>query len=702
MPVTTRRSKRRASQTVNSKPAVDPDDSDQSNTGDPGENTSDWEEARGEGSNASRRKKRARRTTVLGFSKVNRRGIRNRAGATIFPTLPLDIIFEILSLLTPLELANLAQTNQAFHATITSPQASKIWKIARKAVWNVPDCPPKVSESAWARLIYGGAKCQVCGTPNVHKIDFAIMRRACVKCKKKKFVYAGFFAKRYPDFDVGILELLPYTDTGGWSHGHSHSRSRFYWEDDIYAIAKIYGQLQGDIYSRIPGASERMQKFRDERAEYVHTVLAHAKECQKWWDNFETNRDQDNRSQIQRRYDEICRRFRELGYLDQDIRAIQRHNESYRTRDVTERVWNRIRPILEPLIDVARCKRVEMGQTYALDVRKLLVNVAYDNYKRTLRPIEWIHLPPTKFIYATPVFRSLVYANFHTPLQQAACNEAAIRLPEYIASYRESLNACLLQSMAGMGVFGRVNEQARLLPIDQGNDQLSLASSVFSSHRYMCLSSADALAHLAYDGSPAQHHQHGTTHWIDLYENLKRAFSYNSRGASVVKAMIAELGLDPMTVRCEDLDRLDRRFICQLCRRREAPQSRDRAYSWRTGVTHFLENMSHYLPLQILSQSNWKALNEDESAAVRRAEGADPAWQQEMWSCNHCTIHLNNLQTYPMVLDHVKKTHALDTPEENVDLFHLYPSARQRPDPLLFPLRLTSPEDAEELIEELI
>lgn len=49
-------------------------------------------------------------------------------------------------------------------------------------------------------------------------------------------------------------------------------------------------------------------------------------------------------------------------------------------------------------------------------------------------------------------------------------------------------------------------------------------------------------------------------------------------------------------------------------------------------------------------------MSEEESAAVRQAESADPAAQQKMWSCNHCAAHLDNLQTRPIVVTHVQET----------------------------------------------
>ena len=51
-----------------------------------------------------------------------------------------------------------------------------------------------------------------------------------------------------------------------------------------------------------------------------------------------------------------------------------------------------------------------------------------------------------------------------------------------------------------------------------------------------------------------------------------------------------------------------------------------------------------------------EVLEEEAAASVRNAEGVDPAEQQAMWCCNHCTEHINNLQPYSAVVKHVQET----------------------------------------------
>ncbi|KZT69603.1 hypothetical protein DAEQUDRAFT_726585 [Daedalea quercina L-15889] len=601
-----------------------------------------------------------------------------RAG--IFPALPLDIIFEILELLAPLDLANLAHTSRAFHTTLTSPQAFEIWKRARERMWNAPGCPPRVSETAWAKFIYGEPRCQECGVLSVRKIEFALMRRVCTKCKKKKLMFSGHVAMRLQVYDTAILELIPHTHFGASAQGRA-TKSKFYWEDDIHAMTRVYGEYQKDMVARKPGAQEAFQKFRDERVKFVAAVAEHAKGCYEWWKTVEKKKYQYAETRAGRRYQELLRRFRELGYDERDIHAIRYDEETNCKSDLTERAWNRVRPILQVSIETARAVRLDRDQTPLINTRKALVKNAYDAYRRTLRPIEWIHLPPAELIYVIPVFRTLIYADLNVPLQQAACDEAARQLPNYISSFKDKLQACLLELMADREYH---NAAARRVRRTSGNrkEHLSMANFVFSFWRYGCLCSfEDVTAFLACCCTMIQPQQQPDAEfWINLYEKQGRrrgewSFDYIPQGRMLVNAMITGLGLDPETARPEDLDRLNRRFICKHCEVSTAYAGpRDLAYSWRTALSHVVSTQGH-----LVLQTPWRTLTEEESAAVRQAEGVDPAEAQDMWSCNHCAVHLNSLQTYPVVFEHLRVAHVIEEPEENVDLFHALPSARQRP-----------------------
>ena len=156
---------------------------------------------------------------------------------------------QVLCLLSPVDLANLAQTNRAFRTTLTSDAPSaRIWNAASKLHGNGPECPPDVGLVPWVRFVYGPPKCGVslCSlfcpygdranctyrcvvsptfTSSTSRSGDAFARSAESRSELYhvsattvlmlsgllRLVYSGFVAKRFPDIDTGILELIPHT-----------------------------------------------------------------------------------------------------------------------------------------------------------------------------------------------------------------------------------------------------------------------------------------------------------------------------------------------------------------------------------------------------------------------------------------------------------------------------------------------------------
>ena len=66
---------------------------------------------------------------------------------------------QILSYLTPKDLANVSRTSKIFSNTLAQPELKAIWRVSRKQ-FDVPEAPLGFSESQWATLLFG-TKCQV-------------------------------------------------------------------------------------------------------------------------------------------------------------------------------------------------------------------------------------------------------------------------------------------------------------------------------------------------------------------------------------------------------------------------------------------------------------------------------------------------------------------------------------------------------------
>ncbi|KAH9919298.1 uncharacterized protein B0H18DRAFT_1028222 [Fomitopsis serialis] len=594
-------------------------------------------------------------------------------------TLPLDILFEIFSLLAYLDLANLGQTGRAFYVTLTSPQASRLWRQARERALNAPGCPPGVSEVIWARFLHSPPECQDCGTPDIHDMDCILLKRLCDDCKLNRLIHEVDL-RNYRKFKPEILKLMPHTFTSYYPNAKHYVRA------DMHAMMDIFREYRMDIHLQVAGAKEALLNFIYERVKYVRDVSEHARKCKPWLEMFRDHLKNEQWERKEKYYEQIVQRFKELGYETQDIAAIRSGEEAMCDREVTEEVWTSIKPILQARIEAARCSRLDSDESPTITARKALVKHAYDAYKRTLRPTEWVRMPPPEYIYAVPAFRTLIYHNLRETLSQAACDEAARRLPECVSAYTANIKTRLLRCPVRSNAMR--SGQKRWVERDTMGDGLALAENIFvlstevgdDIREKFLFGVDDVTAHLAHPGAEG----YDTAFWAALCDAEPRegrlaahTLHYEMRSCAMLGSLIRELGLDPDTALPEDLDRLDLRVVCRLCRRNTVKYTNspsDWAHTWRSAVAHWIN-----VHCKVISQDlpEWRILEEDEEDCVRRAEEAATPTQPSLWSCNHCSVHLDNLQPRSTVVEHVEASHAIAEPEEDVDFFLACPAVYQ-------------------------
>ncbi|GBE85174.1 hypothetical protein SCP_0703600 [Sparassis crispa] len=639
------------------------------------ESASDWD-----GGRVQRKQPEKKRAKVTSPNLKKSPKQKYVAALTILPTMSLDILFEIFCLLNPATLLNLARTSKAFRDTLMTRKAITVWKHAW--VYNsdgAPACPPDMSEPRWANLLFGGTKCQECGASSIQKIDFALRRRVCSSCLKKNLVYSVSFPKRFPDFDTAILELIPHTNVGGWSHGHA-SASKFYWEADIYPMAQEFGQYQRNVHIHKPGAKDALKKFRESRMKFVEDVLEHAEVCNEWINNIYESCRQDAEARKCVRYDAIVRRFKDLGYEATDISDIKYLPQVNVDRELTSRTWARIQPQLEPHVQRTKQRRVARERAALLHERRKMVKQVYGSYKKTLVPMQWIYLPTLEEIYLMPDFADLINSATAEPLRVETCTGALRALPGYLTTRADRLR----QEMLAMLPAENGKEEGEVLEFSSSEtDPVFLAKSVFICTSASCKSNrvliswSGVMSHDCLIASRTSYSYMSTYHVDPAFKGLE--FGFSERGAAAVSALVSLLEpkrqLDEIS--SKDLDDLDPRFVCMNCPIAKARGVHGRlAMSWRQCVLHHVERKDE---THVLSQ--WMILPKDDEQRLKRQEGGDPSYNSLHWSCNHCPTHLDNLQRRNAAIEHVKKMHAEAQPRENKDFFHVKPSQRTGPLP---------------------
>lgn len=267
----------------------------------------------------------------------------------------------------------------------------------------------------------------------------------------------------------------------------------------------------------------------------------------------------------------------------------------------TGSVWTKVKCAFKLYAEGARCKRFDSEQATTINARKSLVNDAFRAYKAMLSPAKWASLPPHEYLYAIPEFRAMICSNLDTYLTQDACDEVARGLPRFIISFMTNVASRLLSCEVSPGIH---NGAPSKHPQHRAPEQLALATSVFrweegTGDMLWLFGMNDVVARLAHHKAVALDEKaYHPGFWIALSEKRKwnvpshdLRLAYDLRACEVCAALVELLGLDPETVQPEELDRLDRRFVCSCCADKTDGRSRflrDVAHTWREAVSAVL------------------------------------------------------------------------------------------------------------------
>jgi len=147
-----------------------------------------------------------RRTAV----EAGRIVLKSAARATPPPPLldiPLDIVFEIFSLVQPIDLLQLARTNKTLRRYLMNRSSAPIWAASCQQVDGLPFCPKHLSYPQYVNLAFDH-HCQTCLKPQAKDVTvmWTFWARHCQNCWKNILTDDEMKG----EFDGGIAKgLLP-------------------------------------------------------------------------------------------------------------------------------------------------------------------------------------------------------------------------------------------------------------------------------------------------------------------------------------------------------------------------------------------------------------------------------------------------------------------------------------------------------------
>ncbi|KAG8964429.1 hypothetical protein FRC05_003803 [Tulasnella sp. 425] len=498
---------------------------------------------------------------------------RNRLKEDRFNSLPLDVVYEILGYLTPLDLLHLARTNKALRNHLMSKRSRGAWKTARAAAEPpVPTCPKDLSEPQLAVLLFT-RECTVCskpltGFPNVWWI---LRLRACKVCFQANTISGRAAAKEYAYLDDfrTVLELLPGESMWSRSRRRPDPYEDYYLSEVVRQMSEIVEHHQLRFEARVEGSRTDFEKFVEKTKSEIGEKIDSASILMKW----ARERDQAERrianEMREKRREEVISKLVELGH---DLRDARQASYAYSAipnlfltaQPLTPAAWKRIQPLAERLVDEQNRIRTEGEEDPVRRTRRTVFCQRYSSFKSSYNAVLDTLMPSATFLMKIESVKEVIEVE-GTDVSPSIFDHVFSDLPNHLEKWRKERKLELTRLVLA----GQPEPEADTDPeAAEEHGILSLATSIFSTCGY-----GHSLAH-----------DEDTVHWMDTIGDhfTKKVYHTPPRkptssfeemqctrvvGGLVGHAelLVKAVGLDPNTATITDMDDLDARFYCDDC-----------------------------------------------------------------------------------------------------------------------------------------
>ncbi|KAJ7510114.1 hypothetical protein B0H11DRAFT_1957751 [Mycena galericulata] len=273
-----------------------------------------------------------------------------------FPALPLDILFEIFSLVHPLDLLHLTRTTKPFRRFLLNRANVAIWRSAFATCNNEggpPGCPTYMCEPAWARVAFEKT-CHICfaklrENPVVDSVWWEFGARYCGDCLSSQVSRTVSAKFKRLDPSINWPELFPRVARGMYQKGW------YYLVADQHELLDAYTKAESDAVRDV---------LIHERQERTDLIMEHSKLCRSWATNQIQNRIVEaNKRRVEKvereaakqsaRLQTIAAKLAALGWSDEPWMSggtLRQHIELYPSvavpKGLTPRAYRELEPAL--------------------------------------------------------------------------------------------------------------------------------------------------------------------------------------------------------------------------------------------------------------------------------------------------------------------------------------------------------------------
>ncbi|KAJ2990803.1 hypothetical protein NUW54_g8367 [Trametes sanguinea] len=315
--------------------------------------------------------------------------------------MPLDILFEIFGHLHPHDLLHLARTTKALRNILMRRSAITIWRNALANVEDLPQCPPDLTEPAYANLLFE-PHCHFCLKARVMTVLWICRTRACKACLKEHFTQLSVFL---------ASARIPYNPQVSIKTSTMVPMEHIYNNDQELLIPNKVAEEALALIEGCKGDWEALKQLEKERAAAVKALEANAYRLIDWQIKQSHKRSMNLIDLRNRRRKQIIERLCDLGYGEDlkwmtydRVEQFIEHPLVKQPKELTDRIWNNIKSPMIAFAQTARAERL-MRERCLHYINRL--SVVRDTVVPWLaqRPL-WEPLPSiADFSYYTPGFR---------------------------------------------------------------------------------------------------------------------------------------------------------------------------------------------------------------------------------------------------------------------------------------------------------
>ncbi|TFK76262.1 hypothetical protein BDN72DRAFT_227118 [Pluteus cervinus] len=575
----------------------------------------------------------------------------------MLPEMPLDVLYEIFSLLPPESLIALTRTTKALRNMLMSRSAITIWKNCLR---NDPDLPPKpenLTEPAFANLFFSD-HCSFCAASETKNVLWVFNVRCCNPCMKNRFANVRAIRNKVNVLrslnGLESLLCLSVTNDGlqvmSFEEAHSLAERIKSLDEDTTALDLFYTETKlvvKDRYqyalvcSRYTLARERrdlqaLEELRIKRRESIYEYLT----------------DMGYKGELQ--------------YLSETHSTVlSEHPSVYLAKELTEKAWETLRPVLVEILEDVREKLEKKYKKALLKTRLSIIIDLLGDYRNS-QPLNSV-LPRAPDLAVLPQTMTMLFDKSRERyIEHDHFAEFQTSIPQMCATWRETndqaLAALLPAPLPSGSSRGSRNAAANV-------QHLALATTYFK-----CGDCREPISYPRILVHACTYNlRHGYRNREDdialIFEKLK-AESWSTTGNRVkfyqdaqiaASVVVSVCEFDPQTTTSAAMDEAQSWLECTGCSVAKKSKKPKNVYTWRSAIVHELEHRAAGN-----KPTSWRSLHSEEVEFVTEELNEAYIDGKEKSSENVTCIHCRQTVTGPL-LWHYEQNHNIDSPMKDID-----------------------------------